>query len=99
MLPSSWMFSSKGMNEKIKKIHEKPLKLILNDHQSALDEMLDTLNEKTIHQGCIERLLTELYIFLNGNSPDIMDDVFHLRQNTYNLRNFHAFANDEPTIK
>ena len=54
------------MNEKIKKNHEKSLKLILNDYQSALDEMFDTLNEKTIHRGCIERLLTELYIFLNG---------------------------------
>ena len=25
-----------------------------------------------------------------------MNDVFHLRQNTYNLRNFHAFATDVP---
>ena len=56
--------------------------------------MLDTLNEKTIHQQCINRLLTELYNFLNGYSPDIINDVFHLRQNTYNLWNFHAFATD-----
>ena len=25
-----------------------------------------------------------------------MDGVFHLRQNTYNLRNLHAFATDVP---
>ena len=56
--------------------------------------MLDTLNEKTIHQQCIDMLLTEAYKFLNGYSPDIMNDVFHLRQNTYNLPNFHAFATD-----
>ena len=58
----------------------------------SLHEMLDALNEKTIHQQCIDRLLTDL----NGYSPDIMNDVFHLRQNTYNLRNFHAFATDVP---
>ena len=61
-----------------------------------LDEMLDTLNENTIYQQCIDRLLTEVYKFLISYSPDIMNDVFHLRQNTYDLRNFHAFATDVP---
>ena len=58
--------------------------------------MLDTLNKKTIHQQWIDRLLIEVYKFLNGCSLDIMNDVFHLRQNTYNNRNFHAFAADLP---
>ena len=40
-----WMFTSKGLNKKINRIHEKSLRLVLNDHQSTLDEMLDTLNE------------------------------------------------------
>ena len=26
--------------------------------------------------------------------PDIMNNVLHLRQNSYNLRNFHAFPTD-----
>ena len=90
------MFTSKGLNKKINRIHEKSLRLVLNDHQSTLDEMLDTLNEKTIHQQYTDRLLTEVYKFLNGYSSDIMNDVFHLRQNTYNLRNVHAFATDVP---
>ena len=72
------------------------IRLVSNDHQSTLDEMLDTLNEKTIHQQCIDRLLTEVYKFLNGYSPDIMNDVFHLRQNTYNPQNVHAFTTDAP---
>ena len=58
--------------------------------------MLDTLNEKTIHQQCTDRLLTEVYKFLNGYSSDIMNGIFHLRQNTYNLRNFDVFATDVP---
>ena len=90
------MFTSKGLNRKINRFHEKSLRLILNDNQSTVDEMLDTLNEKTTLQQCIDRLLTEVYKFLNGCSPDIMNEVFHLRQNTYNLRNFHAFAIDVP---
>ena len=49
--------------------------------------MLGTLNEKTIHQQCTDLLLTEVYKFLNGYSPDIMNAVFHLRQNTDLPRN------------
>ena len=90
------MLTSKKLNKKINRIHEKSLRLVLNDHQSTLDEMLDTLNEKTIHQQCIDRLPTKVYKFLNGYFADIMNDVFHLRQNTYNLQNFHAFATDVP---
>ena len=43
------MFTSKGLNKKINRIHEKSRRLVLNDHQPTLDEMLDTLNEKAIH--------------------------------------------------
>ena len=50
----------------------------------------------TIHQQCTDRLLTEVYKFLNGYFLDIMNDVFHARQNTYNLRIFHAFATNVP---
>ena len=64
------------------RIHEKFLILVLNDHQSTLDETLDTLNEKPIHQQRIDRFLTEVYKFINGFSPDIMNNVFYLRQNT-----------------
>ena len=63
------MFTSKGLNNKINRIYEKSPRLILNDHQSTLDKVLDTLNEKTIHQQYIDRLLTKVYKFLNGYSP------------------------------
>ena len=89
--PLIWMFKSKGLNKKINRIHKKSLRLILKNHQSTLDEMLDTLNEKTIHQRWFNRLLTEVYKFLNGYSTDIKNDALHLRQNTYNLQTFNAF--------
>ena len=90
------MFTSKGLNKNIIRFHEKSLRLILNDNQSTLDEMLHTLNEKTTHHRCTDRLLTEVYKFLNGCSPDIINEVFYLKQKSYNLRNFHAFVTDVP---
>ena len=44
-----------------------------------------------LHQKCIELLLIEVYKYLNGLCPDIMKTIFKLRQNTYNLKHFHAF--------
>ena len=96
ILPSNLDVTFKGLIKKINRIHGKSPRLVLSDHQSTLAEKLDTLNENTIHQQSIDRLLTEVYKFLNGYSPDIMKYVFHLRQNTYNLRNFDAFATDVP---
>ena len=32
--------------------------------------------------------MIEVYKYLNGHSRDIMNDIFKLRENTYNLRNF-----------
>ena len=43
---------------------------------------------KSVHQNNIHFLMIEVYSFLNGLSPPIMNDIFRLRENTYNLRNF-----------
>ena len=40
---------------------------------------------------CNNRLLIEVYKFEIGYSPEIMNDVFHLRH-TYNLSNIYALA-------
>ena len=43
--------------------------------------------------------IIEVYKYLNGLSPDIMSDIFKLRENTYNLRNFHIFESQNPRTK
>ena len=57
---------------------------------------------KSVHHKCIEFLLTEVYKYLNGLSPEIMKKAqkkFKLRKNTYQLRNFHAFESQNPRTK
>ena len=34
-----------------------------------------------------------------GLFPDVINTIFKLRENTYNLRNFHAFECQNPRIK
>ena len=43
--------------------------------------------------------MIEVYKYLNGLSPDIMGDVFKLRENAYNLRTFHIFESQNPRAK
>ena len=40
--------------------------------------------------------MIEVYKYLNGLSPDIMNGLFKLRENTYNLWNFHTFQTENP---
>ena len=55
--------------------------------------------KKTIHQQRMNVLLTEVYKYLNGYSPDLMNEVFYLRQNYCNLHTFNIFATDNPRNK
>ena len=43
--------------------------------------------------------MIEVYKYLNGLSPDIMSDIFKLRENTNNLRNVHIFESQNPRKK
>ena len=60
-------FRLKKGRKKIDIISENVFSLMINDHQSIMDKMLDTLNEKATYQQCIEG-----DIFLNGYSSNIM---------------------------
>ena len=43
--------------------------------------------------------MTAVYKYLNGLSLDIMSDIFKVRENTYNPRNFHIFESQNPRKK
>ena len=51
---------------------------------------------KPFHQRCINSHMVEVYKYLNGNSPDILNDIFKLREKMYNLRNFHFLQTENP---
>ena len=49
-------------------------------------------NETTIHIPNLKFLVTEIYKFLNGLSPPIMNEVFQINECPYNLRNPRTLA-------
>ena len=88
-----WMFCSKKSTKKINTVHERSLRIILKDREPPHPLLLEGAHQITFHQRYISSLMIKVY----GHSPDIMNDIFKLRENMYkNLRNFRIFQTENP---
>ena len=94
--PLIWMFCFKKTTKNINSVHERSLHIILNDYESPYFLSSEEAHQETFLQRCINSLLIEVYKDLNGHSPDIMNDIFKLRENMYNHQNFHIFQTEKP---
>ena len=90
------MFYSKKSTKEINAAHVRSLRIILNAYKSPYPLLLEEAHQITFHQRCINSLMIEVDKYLNGHSPDIMNGIFKLRENMYNLRNFHIFQTENP---
>ena len=70
------MFQSRTPNNKIKRLHEKALRIVYSDFKANFDEILKRNGSFSIHHRNIQTLAIEVFNFLNGLSTPIMDEVF-----------------------
>ena len=86
------MLHSRGLNNKIKRIHEKALRITYNDKSSSYSELLTKDRSITIHHRNIRALKfrnlqnLEIYKVIQGISPPLLNEVFVPRQYNYDLR-------------
>ena len=93
--PAVWMFHSRSLNNKINRLHERCLRIIYNDKHSNFEELLVKDNSVSIHHNNIHTLAFGIYKVAKGICPEIMNDIFKLRENThYNLRHTSQFLVD-----
>ena len=81
------MFSTRAVNHKINRLHERALRALLNHETSTFDDMLSKSNDTTIHVKNIQKLMTEFYKYLYGLSAPVMKGVFTKKILKYNLQN------------
>ena len=74
------------------KLHERSLRIILNDYSGCFNILLENNNGICNHHRNIQALLTEVFKIKNELTPPIMESISNKRFNTYNLRNFQEFA-------
>ena len=85
--PVIWMCHSRPLNNEINRLHEQCLRIIYNDKTCTFKELLEKDNSVSIHYGNIQTLAVEMYKVANGMSPEIMNEIFQLKEKShYNLR-------------
>ena len=90
--PAIWMFDSRSLNNKINRLHERCLRIIYNDKHSNFEELLVKVNSVSKHHNNIHKLAIAIHKVANGICPEIMKDIFKLRENThYNPRGTSQF--------
>ena len=97
--PLVWIFCTKHSIGRNNSIYERCLCLIQQNYTSDFEVLLENSNEKPKHWKCLELLMIEVYKYLNGLSPDMLSSILKLRENTYNLTNFHIFEPQNPRTK
>ena len=67
------MFCSRQTNNMINKLHERALRLVLNDHVSDFEAVLRKSNDVSCHHKNIQMLMIELCKIKNELAPPLMD--------------------------
>ena len=80
------------MNNKINRLHKRCLRIVHSDKTSSFEKLLEKDGSVTIHTRNLQTLATEMFKVYKNLSPAIIADLFHVRQNNYNLRHDSYFA-------
>ena len=90
------MFCCRRIMHKMNKIYERSLRLLLKNYKDDFQDLLRSSGDISIHQICINSLLTEVYKYIHGLSPEIINEVFSTKANIYNKRQFNVFETHMP---
>ena len=85
------MFYSRTSTNMINKVNEWALRVVLNDHTSDFEILLQRNNDVYNQHGNIQTLLIKIFKTKNGLVLHIMGSMFKMRNTTCNLKNFQEF--------
>ena len=67
-----WMCQGRGLNNKIKNIHERILRIVYQNKKSPFETLLKRNKSTSIHMKNLQYMATELFKVKNGISLEIM---------------------------
>ena len=85
--PLVWMFNSRKINNRVKSLHERALRIIYRDYKATFSELLSKDKSVTIHQRNLQLLATEIFKTKNELNLKIMEEIFTFKNVDYDLRN------------
>ena len=95
--PLTWMFHSRQVNEKLRKIQERALRITYKDAESTYSELLEKDCSVTIHTKNLQLLMSEMYKTRNDLNPSFMQEISFENESHYNLRNNNEFV--QPRVR
>ena len=84
--PLIWMFHNRTLNTRINKIQERALRLVYKDNTSTFTELLSKDSSFCIHHRNLQKLAIEMYKVKHNISPELMNNIFDQKDNTYDFR-------------
>ena len=82
---------------KMNKIHKWFLRLLFKNYKDDSQDLLRPSCDMSIYRRRINSLLTKVYKYIHGLSPEITKKVFYTRANIYNTQQFNVFKTHTPT--
>ena len=79
------MFYSRRTNDKIKRLHERALRIVYHD-VSTFDQLLTMDKSFCIHHQNVQKLLIEIYKAIHDVSGNSLKELFVKRESTISLR-------------
>ena len=77
----------------INKVHDRAVRVILNDHES-FETLLLNNNDACNHHRNIQTLSIEIFEIKKGFAPPIMGSILKGRNNNESIRNFQEFETE-----
>ena len=81
--PLTRMFHNRTLNNKINRLHERPLRLVYDDENLSFEKLLELDNSMKIHHRNLQKLAIEMYKIKNNLCPIPMKEIFRDCVNTY----------------
>ena len=84
--PVTWIFCGKKNATKLEKLQERALRFVYKDSSSSYDVLLKRENFLPLSIYRIKFLAIEMYKCVNSSNPSYLNELFHLKNLPYNLR-------------
>ena len=80
------MFCGRTLQDQIDKIQKRALRILYNEPNLSLNDILEQKQCINIHTKNIITLLTEIYKTFNDENPPFIKEIFTKKVSSYNLR-------------
>ena len=87
--PLTWMFCNATVNNRNNQLHKRALRLVYNDYDLSIDELLEKGGSFTVHDCNIQTLAVEMFKVYNNQLQTIFSDLFIRQANAC-----HFFRNN-----